>query len=75
MKKETLTIDCREMQPPEPFVKVLQMVNDLKADEEIIMINRHEPGMLFTKLKELEMSYEVEKKPDGHVEIRIWKEN
>ncbi|MDH3382113.1 MAG: DUF2249 domain-containing protein [Flavobacteriaceae bacterium] len=73
-KNKTITIDCREMQPPDPLVKVLQAADVLNDDEKIIMIHRHEPCMLLKQLKERNLSYEVEKKADESVLIHIWKE-
>ncbi len=71
-ESKILTIDCRELQPPEPLVKVMEAVNKLKSDQAIKMLHRHEPCSLFQKLEQKDLKYQVQKHDDGSVEILIW---
>jgi len=73
--RRTITIDCRELLPPEPMVKVMTSVENLKDDEAILMMHRHEPCSLFPKLEERNLKFDIKEIEDGSVEILIWKEN
>lgn len=73
--RKIITIDCRELLPPEPLIKVMQSVEYLKDDEAILMLHRHEPCGLFPKLKERNLKSDMKEFEDGSVEILIWREN
>jgi uncharacterized protein (DUF2249 family) len=73
--RKIITIDCRELLPPEPLVKVMTSVENLKDDEAILMLHRHNPCSLFPKLEERDLKSEMKEFEDGSVEILIWKEN
>ena len=70
--EDTLVIDCRLLEPPEPMVKVLEAVGTLKDGQKICMIHRKKPVPLFARLHEKNMEFEVTEVED-HVEILIWK--
>ncbi len=72
--RKIITIDCRELLPPEPLVKVMTSVEHLKNDEAILMLHRHNPCSLFPKLEERGLKSELKEFEDGSVEILIWKE-
>ncbi len=71
--RKIITIDCRELEPPEPFVKVMEAVNRLSLDEAVLMIHRKQPRLLFPKLEELGMKYELTDKGESGIEILIWR--
>lgn len=74
-KKMTI-IDCREMEHPEPLIKVLAAVNNLAAGEVIQMIHRITPHPLFIRLTEMGIDYQLNKTttPNGEtIEVLIWK--
>ncbi len=72
--KSIVTIDCRDLEPPEPMVRVLEALHHLAAHEAILMIHRKFPRLLIPRLKELSVSHEVTEEDEGIVKILIWKE-
>jgi len=44
-----ITVDCRELLPPEPMIKVMEAVMQMKDDEAVRMLHRHTPRHLFPK--------------------------
>jgi len=73
--RKIITVDCRELLPPEPLIKVMTSVENLKDDEAILMLHRHEPCSLFPKLEERDLKYDIKELKDGSIEILIWNEN
>jgi len=73
--RRIISIDCRELLPPEPLVKVMTSVENLKDDEAILMLHRHNPCSLFPKLEERGLKSDMKEFEDGSVEILIWNEN
>jgi len=69
-----ITLDCREMAPPEPMVVVLEALQNKKPDDQIMMIHRHNPVHLLPILAARGFIYQVEEKGEGHVELLIWSE-
>ena len=69
-----IIVDCRELEPPEPMVKVLEAVNDMEADEAVLMIHRKMPRLLFSKLDELGFSHEVTEESEGLIKLLIWRD-
>lgn len=69
-----IIVDCRELEPPEPMVKVLEAVNDMAEDEAVLMIHRKVPRLLFSKLDELGFSHELTEETEGLVKLLIWRD-
>ena len=68
-----MTEVCRELEAPEPMVKVLEAVAAIKKGQKIKMLHRKKPVPLFARLHEKGMAYEVTEKND-EFEILIWKD-
>ncbi len=66
-------IDCRELDHPEPMVRVLEAVSLLEDDMSVLMVHRREPFPLYQKLEERNCSHETKISADGTVQILIWK--
>ena len=69
-----ITIDCSELEPPEPFVKVLEAVQDMGKDEAVLMVHRKPPRLLISRLKELGFHFDLKEGPGESVRLLIWKE-
>ena len=69
-----ITVDCRELEPPEPFVKVLEAIEAMKEDEAVLMIHRKKPRLLFPKLKEKGLSFSMNEASDESIELLIWRD-
>ncbi len=66
-------IDARYMEPPDPFVKTMEMLDSLQAGENLLLQLFREPHPLYRVLKENGHRYEVELVADGTFEILIWR--
>ena len=69
-----ITVDCRELEPPEPMVVVLEAVEKLQKTEVLKMLHRQVPGPLFPLLEERGMLTHLDKFEDGSIELWIWQE-
>lgn len=65
-------VDARFMEPPEPFVKTMEMLDTLKDGEKMLLLLYREPHPLYKVLKQNGHAYETELMPDGTYEILIW---
>lgn len=74
MKPEFLEIDCREMEPPEPMLVILQSLEGLKPGMGLKVLHRMEPFPLYPKLTERGFAHRVEGEQPNLV-IWITKEN
>ncbi|MBC8258810.1 MAG: DUF2249 domain-containing protein [SAR324 cluster bacterium] len=70
-----ITVDCRDLEPPEPLVLVLEAIEKLEPYEVVKMLHRHSPKMLFPKLEERKMQTHLKEFEDGSIELWIWKED
>ena len=69
-----ITVDCRELEPPEPMVVVLEAVDKLQKTEVLKMLHRQVPRPLFPLLEERGMLTHLDKFEDGSIELWIWQE-
>ena len=82
MKSETetpdlkwITLDCSQIEPPEPMLRVLEQLDCLKPGEGIKMLHRMKPRLLFPKLLERGWNFCVLEHTPDQVEVRIWQES
>ena len=73
MSEQPLIIDGRDLQPPEPLELTLAALDDLKPDQEILLLLYCEPHPLYSILKRNGYRYSTEFQPDGTNAIRIRK--
>ena len=66
-------VDARYMEPPEPFVQTMEILDTLKAGEKMLLLLFREPHPLHKVLKQNGYSYESELLADGTFEILIWR--
>jgi len=64
-------VDARYMEPPDPFVKTMEMLDFLQEGEKMLLLLFREPHPLYKVLKQNGHDYEVEMMPDGTFEILI----
>ncbi len=65
-------VDARYMEPPEPFVQTMEMLDTLKEGERMLLLLFREPHPLYKVLKQNGHAYEVELTADGTFEILIY---
>ena len=64
-------VDARFMEPPEPFVRTMEMLDTLKPGEQMLLLLFREPHPLYKVLRQNGYTYESELRPDGTFEILI----
>jgi uncharacterized protein (DUF2249 family) len=64
-------VDARYMQPPEPFVQTMEMLDTLQPGEKMLLLLFREPHPLYRVLRRNGHAFESELLPDGTFEILI----
>lgn len=64
-------VDARFMEPPEPFVKTMEMLDTLSKGEKMLLLLYREPHPLYKVLRQNGHAFETELMPDGTFEILI----
>ena len=65
-------VDARYMEPPEPFVQTMEMLDPLQPGEKMLLLLFREPHPLYKVLRQNGHAYETELLADGTFEILIW---
>jgi len=73
--KKTITVDCRDLFPPEPMEKILGSLMSLQDNQAILMVHHKVPHPLYKKLEERHCNYETKVENDGTVHVLIWKKD
>ncbi|MDP5273021.1 DUF2249 domain-containing protein [Chengkuizengella axinellae] len=68
-----MKINNRGLEPPQPMVRILQALEELKDGEELIAINDRQPMFLYAELNERGFDYETISQDDGSYKIIIQK--
>ena len=66
-------VDARFMEPPEPFVKTMEMLDTLKEGEKMLLLLYREPHPLYKVLRQNGYTHETELVAHGTYEILIWR--
>ena len=69
-----ITLDCSQMEPPEPMLQVLEQLDRLLPGEGIKMLHRMKPRLLFPKLQERGWNFRVIEHTPDQVKVRILQE-
>ena len=64
-------VDARFLEPPEPFVQAMEMLDTLQAGEQVLLLLYREPHPLYRVLVQNGHAYTTELLPDGTFEILI----
>jgi len=64
-------VDARYMEPPEPFVQTMEMLDKLQPGEKMLLLLFREPHPLYKVLRQNGHAFEAELMPDGTFEILI----
>jgi uncharacterized protein (DUF2249 family) len=68
-----LAIDNRGLEPPQPMLRILGLLDTLAPGERLEAHNDREPVMLLPRLHELGHRYDAAMQPDGSCRVTIWK--
>lgn len=66
-------LDARYLEPPEPFVKAMEMLATLGAGESMLLLLFREPHPLYRVLQQDGYRYETRLQDDGTFEILIYR--
>ena len=69
--KSQHVVDARYMEPPEPFVQTMEMLDRLQPGEKMLLLLFREPHPLYKILRQNGHDYETELTADGTFEILI----
>ena len=70
-----ITLDCSQMEPPEPMLRMLEQLYRLLPGEGIKMHHRMKPRLLFPKLQERGWNFQVIEHTLDQIKVRIWQES
>lgn len=68
-------IDGRDMEPPEPFERVMEAISVMPPGDKVMLILNREPLPLYRVLRLNGYSYQTTAFPDGRFEIVIARES
>ena len=68
----SIVIDARDLEPPEPFERVMEALCDLQPGDDVVLILTREPFPLYRVLERNGYAWQATGFDDGRFEIRIW---
>jgi uncharacterized protein (DUF2249 family) len=68
----SIIIDARDLEPPEPFERVMEALCDLPPGDDVVLILTREPFPLYRVLERNGYAWQATGFDDGRFEIRIW---
>jgi uncharacterized protein (DUF2249 family) len=71
--KADIVIDAREMEPPEPFVRTMEALDQIGPGERLLLLLMREPNPLYRALDLNGFAYKSDRSVDGVCEILIWR--
>ena len=70
---KTIEIDVRGLEPPEPMVKIIELLPQVGMNTTLLVHHHREPVMLYDKLEHLGFQASAEKIQEGYYKVRITK--
>ena len=70
---DTLTIDVRGLEPPQPLVDILQLVENSAETETIKVIHDRDPVLLYQELEDRNWSWTAISAPEGELHLLLTK--
>ncbi|WP_306603782.1 DUF2249 domain-containing protein [Azonexus sp.] len=64
-------VDARYMEPPQPFVATMEMLDTLQPGEEMLLLLYREPHPLYRVLQQNGHDWKSELRPDGTFAVVI----
>lgn len=68
---EVVRVDNRGLEPPEPMVRILAVVQQLAPGQRLEARNERKPMMLYPKLEELGFTHETLELPEGGILLTV----
>ncbi|MCK9503455.1 MAG: DUF2249 domain-containing protein [Porticoccaceae bacterium] len=74
-KSKAFLLDARGMDPPEPFVRAMNILAALNQGDYLHFLHIRSPVMLFPELETLGMSAQTFADSSGLIHVFVWREN
>lgn len=71
VKPDVIHVDNRGLEPPEPMVRILAIVQQLTPGQRLEALNERRPMLLYPKIEELGLQHETEEHPEGGYRIIV----
>jgi tRNA 2-thiouridine synthesizing protein A len=68
-----MILDNRGLEPPQPMMRTLAALENLKKNETLTIINDRRPMFLYEQLEELGYKQRTEPQEDGSYKIEIYR--
>jgi tRNA 2-thiouridine synthesizing protein A len=68
-----MILDNRGLEPPQPMMRTLAALENLKKNETLTIINDRRPMFLYEQLEELGYKQQTEPQEDGSYKIEIYR--
>lgn len=65
-------IDARDLEPPEPFVRTMEALDEINPGEKVLLFLGREPFPLYRALELNGFSWKTTQAADGTVEVLMW---
>lgn len=69
----SVELDVRNLEPPEPMVRILEALNTLPEGGLLLVHHHREPMLLYDKLRQRGYSWQVERLGEQEYMVKIWK--
>jgi len=69
--RDTLVVDVRGLDPPEPMVRVLERLDALRPGQRIVVLHERRPMLLYPQLEDRGFTHETEELEPGLVRIVV----
>jgi hypothetical protein len=70
----TSVLDVRDLEPPQPMLRVLERAEVLGPDETLSVLHECRPLFLYPQLEARGFTHETDEPANGVIRIRIWRE-
>ncbi len=70
---EVIHVDNRGLEPPEPMIRILAIVQQLVPGQRMEALNERRPMLLYPKIEELGLAHETDELPEGGYRITVRK--
>jgi uncharacterized protein (DUF2249 family) len=71
----SIVIDARDLEPPEPFERVMEALCDMQPGDDVVLVLTREPFPLYRVLERNGYAWQATGFDDGRFEIRIWEKS
>ena len=68
---DTLVVDVRGLEPPEPMVRVLERLDMLRPGQQLVVLHERRPMLLYPQLDERGFAHETDEPEPGVVRIVV----